>query len=137
MSTVDDLRAEKNRIADEMSEYKNGINNINDRLDRLYEAQRRVGELKDNADQMRTEVNSSVDGWNGWQVSNNGRIRGYIQGDLKDGYNYYISDIDAAQDAICDAIRDLENKKNDAWGIIGDIQDVIDTVADEIWKILN
>lgn len=137
MSTLDELEAEKSSRADEISEYQNEINNINDRLDRLYDAERRVGDLKDYTGQMRTEVNSSVDGWNGWQGSNCGRARGYVQGDLNDGYNYYISDIDAAQDAICDAIRDLENQKNDAWGIIGDIQDVINDVADEIWKILN
>ena len=137
MSTVDDLRAEQNNKADEISENENGINNMNDRLDRLFDAQRSVGDLKDYAGQMRTDVNSSVDGWNGWQGSSCGRSRGYIQGDLNDGYNYYISDIDAAQDAICDAIRDLENQKNDAWGIIGNIQDVINDVADEIWKILN
>ena len=137
MSILDDLRAEKNRIADEMSEYKNGINNINDRLDRLYNAKRRIGELKDYTGQMRTELNSSVDDWAGWQGSKCGRIRGYIQGDLKDGYNYYISDIGAAQDAISDAITDLENQKNDAWGFISDIQDVFNNVADEIWKNLK
>lgn len=137
MSTLDELEAEKISRADEMSEYQNEINYISDRLDRLYDAERRVGELKDYAGQMRMEVNCSVDGWNGWQGSNCGRTRGYVQGDLNDGYNYYISDINAAQDAICDAIRDLENQKNNTWGIIGAIQDVINDVANEIWKNLN
>ena len=137
MSILGDLRAEKNKILDEISEYKSGINDINERLDRLYNAKIRVEELKDYASQMRTELNSSVDRWNSWQGSNCGKIKGYIQGDLTDGYNYYISEIGAAQDAISSTITDLENQKNDVWGIIGIVQNTLSNVADEIWENLN
>ena len=137
MSLLDDLRAEKRKIVNEISEYEDGINNINERLDRLYEARRRVEELKNYAEQLRTDINSSADGWSGWQGSNRGRIGGYIHGDLTEGYNYYISEIGAAQDAISSTITDLENQKNDVWGIIGIVQNTLSNVADEIWENLN
>lgn len=138
MATLDTLYSQLNYYYQQQAAYIEQRRQVQNKINRLKTAKNKVNELKNDARDVRKSIEKKPgeydDRWQGkeynWLVSKTG-------GSLKSSLEQYWDDIDAIQDDMADAVRDLENENRNLGVVLNGICNSINYLTTEIEKFFN
>ena len=136
MSDISALRSQQYYKIQQKNQCQSRINDIDRKLERLKTAKRELTSDKSNAKTKKKDGDSFPDQLTRWEgdkhntyISNTDQLSGYMDS--------YYKDVDNALDAVCDAITSLENERSSQYGLLGSLVSAINSIGNEIEKLLN
>lgn len=130
-----ELRAQQRTMAAQIAECEASGSSLDERIERLNQAKRRVAPIDEGVASVRSQVvwNRDVDRWKG-----TGRNRyDDFASDVDDVLRKYASDASDVYGHICDQITALENQRNDNAGVLGWVKKQLNGVQNELEKMVN
>lgn len=136
MSEISDLRRSRNQKINQKNQCESTINSINIKLSRLESAKYAMGLYKTDAKNQKSAAANVPDGLTPWEGD---KKNTYINSAnmLESDMEGYYKSCDRALDAICDAITRLENERSNQYGLLGRLVSAINSLGNEIEKLLN
>lgn len=129
------LQGQQRRQQSELGQVKADKLAIEEKLKRLETAKKKVNSIQGNIDTLKRNVSKEED-----QEAWKGKKKEMFETNmstLADHYRTYYNGVDSLYDAICDEITRLENEANDAGGVIGWLQNSLNSIGNELEKLFH
>lgn len=137
MREYDSLINQKSDLQSQYSEYQNQIENCEYLLRRLRRTKESVSEQKQLYRKLIREHNDIVGDKHEWKGNTQTTFEKKLEDITDENERYYNSSLDRILDSINDEITRIENKKMEAYGILGDIGSWINDITNEIENFFN
>lgn len=111
-----------------------------EKIDRLKEAKKTLKQIKDRLEErakQQKKDGQNLDTYYEWTGEHRNNAEDMYASIIPSEYLYYIYMVDNVLDAICDEETRLENDNMDLLGIIGKLAGWINSLGNEIQKLLN
>lgn len=129
------LQGQQRRQQSELGQVKADKLAIEEKLKRLEIAKKKVNSIQGNIDTLKRNVSKEED-QEAWKGKKKETFETNMS-TLADHYKSYYSGVDSLYDAICDEITRLENEANDAGGVIGWLQNSLNSIGNELEKLFH
>lgn len=138
MSEIGNLQRQRNAYYRQKEECQFQRREINAKLERLRQAKRQVGDIKGDIREYRKWISRRPDEYKGSWVGDEFRWLVSMTGDqLVPDWKQYYYDADTVLDEICDEITRLENENRHLGVVLNSIVNSINSISNEIEKLLN
>lgn len=130
------LRLQHRRKQEEMYQAQNDQNTLASKIERLVEAKRQLHPIQHEFFVMKHDMDRKAekeDKWKGDKYTD-------YEADLSiflENYRTYYNGLDYLYDNICDEITRLENESNETGGIIGWLQNSLNSLENEVEKLIH
>lgn len=129
------LQGQQSRQLDELSQAKSAKLAIEEKLERLEKAKKNVNTIQGNVGTLKRTVSKEKD-QDAWKGTKKDTFETNMSA-LDDHYKTYYNGVDRLYDAICDEITRLENEANETGGVIGWLQNSLNSIGNELEKLFH
>ncbi len=137
MSEIDLLRGRLRRREREYDDCRERISDCRKKLERLKPAKKRISELKSDFRTIQTREKNYLNRSRDWTGQTEREFRRLAQDVVDENKSYLSNSLDYALDAINDEITRLQNKIMEENGLLGKLGALINSLRNEIEKLLN
>jgi phenylalanyl-tRNA synthetase alpha subunit len=137
MSSVESLRSQQSRKQAELQKQKENKAVMERQISRLKEAKKQVLDEQEEISRIFSDVKKQEKKYTEWKGKENTWFNSFISGQFQTNSKNYSSKLQQVYNRICDKITQLENKCIDTGGLISSIMRTINSIGNEIDKLIN
>jgi chromosome segregation ATPase len=137
MSSIDSLRNQQSRKHAELQKQKDNKAIMENQISRLKEAKKQVLSEQEEISRIFSDVKKQEKKYDEWKGKESTWFNSFLSGQFQTNSKNYSSKLQQAYNKICDKITQLENKCIDAGGLINSIMRTINSIGNEIDKLIN
>ncbi|MBC1514218.1 DUF5082 domain-containing protein [Listeria booriae] len=136
-ASVDDLKRDQKRNQTEMDRCLSESASIDEKLERLEAAKKKVDDALQNAKLLRDTVEKQREELATWKGTKFNVYRSIVENSFSSDYKTFCNRLDEYYDDICDKITQLENERNDQEGLLGWFKSRANDIGNQIEKLVH
>lgn len=137
VASVDDLKRDQARNQAQMDQCLSDSASIDEKLERLEAAKKKVDDVLQNAKSLRDAVEKQREDLDTWKGTKFNTYRSMVENQFNPNYKTFCDQLDQYYDAICDKITQLENERNDQEGLLGWFKGRANDIGNSIEKLVH
>lgn len=137
MSSVESLRAQQNRKRAELQKQQDNRATMEGEISRLKEAKKQVQKAQEEAVRIFKDAKNQANKYGEWKGKESDWFSNFVSGQFQSNCQNYSSKLQQLYGRISDKITQLQNKCLNTGGLINTLMGAINSLGNEIDKLVN